>query len=110
MFPTLLFGVLFFASAVRYARSPERRFIPLQAALGLMTLQVGALGFISGMIKSFLAMGQVPADRKWIWMLGAGEALNCVALALVLVIVGTLTATIGAYRVSRAVPATAHAT
>ena len=116
MFPTLIAGVLFIAAATRYAVRPERRFVPLQAALGLITLQIGALGFVTGMIKSFLAMDQVTPDKRWIWMLGAGEALNCVGLALVLVVVGTLAAAVGAYRISRgapaapAAPATAHAT
>jgi hypothetical protein len=105
MYPTLVCGVLFIAAATRYAMRPEQRFVPLQAALGLMTLQVGALGFVTGMIKCFLAMDQVSPDRRWIWMLGAGEALNCVGLALVLVVVGTLATAIGAYRLSRGAPA-----
>src|SRR5262249_53909638 len=56
MFPTLIFGVLMIAATVRYAVRPERRFVPLQVTLGLLTLAAGCLGFVTGMIKTFLAM------------------------------------------------------
>jgi hypothetical protein len=105
MYPTLVSGVLFIAAATRYAVRPDRRSVPLQVSLGLITLLTGCLGFVTGMIKCFLAMESVPPDKKWIWMLGVGEALNCVGLALVLLVVGTLAAIVGAFRVSRGTPA-----
>jgi hypothetical protein len=104
MFPTLIFGLLMVGASVRYAISPERRFVPLQITLGIMTLVAGGLGFVTGTIKSFLAMGEVTADNRWIWMLGLGESLNNVALALALIALGTLAATVGAYRLARLVP------
>src|SRR5690348_5351015 len=55
MYPTLVFGILLVAASVRYAISPERRFVPLQVSLGILTLVGGGLGFITGTIKSFMA-------------------------------------------------------
>jgi hypothetical protein len=104
MYPTLLFGVLMVAASIRYAISPERRFVPLQVSLGVLTLMAGTLGFVTGMIKVFLAMGDVPPDRRWIWMLGLGEALNCLGLALALVVFGALAASVGAFRFARMAP------
>lgn len=101
MYPTLVFGLLMLAASVRYAISPERRFVPLQISLGVLTLMAGTLGFVTGMIKSFGAIGEVPPDQRWIWLLGAGEALNCVGLALVLSILAALAASAGAFRLAR---------
>jgi hypothetical protein len=44
----------------------------------------------------------VPADRRWIWMLGLGESLVNVAFALALVAVATLAMVVGTWKVSRA--------
>jgi hypothetical protein len=104
MYPTLLFGLLMVGASIRYAISPERRFVPLQISLGIMTLVVGGLGFVTGTIKSFMAMDAVTPDKRWIWMLGLGEALNNVGLALALIALGTLAATVGAYRLARMMP------
>lgn len=104
MYPTLVFGLLLVAVSIRYAISPERRFVPLQITLGILTLVAGGLGFVTGTIKSFLAMGEVTPDARWIWMLGLGEALNNVALALALIVIGTLAATVGAFRLARIMP------
>ena len=101
MYPTLLFGVLMVAASIRYAISPERRFVPLQVSLGVLTLMAGGLGFVTGMIKVFLSIGEVQPEQRWIWMLGLGEALNCVGLALSLIVIGAFAASVGAYRFSR---------
>ena len=101
MFPTLLFGLLMLGASVQYARSPERRYVPLQVSLGILTLAGGGLGFVTGVIKSFSAIGQVQPDERWIWMLGVGESLHNLALALVLVTLGAVFASIGALRLSR---------
>ncbi|MGK4005167.1 hypothetical protein WMF31_21240 [Sorangium sp. So ce1036] len=89
------------AASVRYAVSPERRFVPLQVSLGILTLVAGGLGFVAGTLKSFMAVGAVAPDTRWIWMLGLGEAHNNVALALALLALASLAATVGAYRVAQ---------
>ncbi|WP_234023831.1 hypothetical protein [Sorangium cellulosum] len=105
MYPTLVFGLLLLAASIRYAISPERRFVPLQVSLGILTLMAGGLGFVTGTIKSFMATGAVTPDERWIWMIGLGESLNNVALALVLLTLASLAATVGAYRFSQLEPA-----
>jgi hypothetical protein len=101
MYPTGIFGVLLIASAVKYAMSPERRFVPLQFALGIMTLAAGSLGFVTGLIKSFEAMGGVTEDKRWIWMLGAGESLHNLALAFLTLTVAAIIGSVGAARIAR---------
>jgi hypothetical protein len=102
MFPTLLFGVLLVAAAFRYARAPEPRHVPLQLWLGVGALGSGGLGFVTGMIKTFEAVGGMPPDQRWIWMVGLGESLHNLALALICVVIAAILATGGAYRHHRA--------
>ena len=104
MYPTLVFGLLMMAAAVRYAISPERRFVPLMVSLGIMTLMGGTLGFVTGMIKTFTSMGEVKPDDRWFWMLGVGESLNCLGLALVLLVLGSIASSVGALRIARTAP------
>jgi hypothetical protein len=104
MYPTSVFGVMLIAACICYAMSPERRFVPIQVALGMVTLASGGLGFVTGLIKSTMALGGVSPDQRWIWVLGMGEALNNLALALALVVVGALAASIGALRLARVHP------
>ena len=105
MFPTLVFGIALCAVAARYAATPEKRFVPLLLALGTCTLSSGALGFASGFIVSTRAVAREGLARPGIALLGAGEALNCVALSLVLITLAGLVTVVGAARVVR-LPAT----
>ncbi len=104
MFPTAIFGLMLVAASIRYAMSPERRFVPIQVSLGVVTLASGGLGFVTGMIKSALAIEGAGPDRRWIWVLGMGESLNNVALALALLTVAALAASVGAARLAREAP------
>lgn len=101
MFPTLVFGLLTVGAAIRFAWSPERRWVPLQLSLGVLTVAAGGLGFVTGVIKSMSAMDRVQPEQRWIWMLGVGESLQGMALALLLVTLGAMAASVGAYRLSR---------
>lgn len=102
MYPTLVFGVLMLIAAVRYAIKPESRLVPLQVSLGILTLLSGSLGFVTGLIATFSAMGEVDADKRWIWMLGVGESLHNLSLALVLAVLAVLAASVGSFRLSQA--------
>ena len=101
MYPTLVCGLLLVAAAIRYAAGPSPRFVPLQVSLGVMTLAAGGFGFVTGLIKSALAIEGAGPDKRWIWVVGMGEALNNVALALALVTIATVAASIGALRLAR---------
>jgi hypothetical protein len=101
MIPTLLFGFFLVAVSVRYATNPTRRLVPLLFALGILTLSAGALGFVVGFIKSVSAVAESSGDRPVLALLGAGEAANCIALALLLVTLASIAASAGALRIAR---------
>jgi hypothetical protein len=67
----------------------------------VLTVAAGGLGFVTGVIKSMSAMDRVQPEQRWIWMLGVGESLQGMALALLLVTLGAMAASVGAYRLSR---------
>jgi hypothetical protein len=101
MFPTAFFGVLLIAAAVLYALRPEKRFVPLQISLGILTMTAGALGFVTGLIKSCEAISQVPAKDHFITIIGLGESLNNIGLALACVVFAALAACVGTIRIAR---------
>ena len=104
MYPTFAFGVLLLGVAVKYAASPERRYVPLLVALNIATLVSGALGFVSGVIVTAHALSSAGMTQPTnISFFGVGEALNNVAFALLLVMVSTVVSTIGAWKLSRVV-------
>lgn len=109
MYPTLIFGVFLIAASARYAVRPDKRLVPLQISLGLTTLFAGCLGFVTGVIKSLDALDGVPPEKRWIWLLGVGESLNDIGLALALVIIASLAAAVGALRLAYAKPEAARA-
>lgn len=103
MYPTAVFGLLLLAASVRYAIRPDGRWVPLQIALGILTLAAGSLGFVTGLIATTTHLDEVPVDRvTLIGALGFGESLHNVSLALVLVVLGALAASVGAARLTRA--------
>lgn len=105
MYPTLFFGVLLLVASVRYAIKPENRYIPLQVSLGILTLLSGALGFVTGVINSFMAMGDVVPDKRWVWMFGVAESLHCIGLALILAVLAGIATSIGSLRFAQAAKA-----
>jgi hypothetical protein len=100
MYPTALFGLLMVVASLAYAFKPEKRFVPLQISLGILTLSAGSLGTITGLIKSLLGLHGVEESRRWIWMLGLGETLNNMALAFAMVVLAVLVASVGALRIA----------
>jgi len=104
MIPTAICGVLLLGAAILYAVRPEKRYVPLMLSMGVMTLMAGCLGFVTGVIKSIDAMGKTDADIR-LSVVGTGESLNNVALALGLMLVASLAASIGAARLARSSPA-----
>jgi hypothetical protein len=103
MIPTAIFGLLLVGVSLLYAVRPEKRFVPLLVSTTALTLVAGAFGFVSGVIKSIAAMGETTDLRFPI--LGTGESLNNVALALGLIFAAMLATSIGALRHARRSPA-----
>jgi hypothetical protein len=100
MYPTLFFGLLTILAAFAYGRRPERALLGLSGSLGLLTLLAGTLGFVTGVIKTLMTIEKVPPEKRWIWLLGTGESLNNIGLALVLLIISALLVTFGAFRLA----------
>lgn len=99
MMPTALFGVLLLGVALRYAANPHARWIPLQLALGILTLVTGALGFVTGLIASATHLGEVAPGRVvQIFAVGFGESLHNLGLALTMLALSAMLASVGAAR------------
>lgn len=101
MYPTALFGLLLLAVAARYAVRPESRWIPLQIALGIVTLSVGATSFVAGLITTTTHLEQTGDRAGVIGAVGFGESLNSVALSLALVAFAAMATTVGVARNTR---------
>jgi hypothetical protein len=102
MYPTLIFGFLLVASSVLFVLRPERRFVPLLLSLGVLTLGSGLLSFSVGVVNTFRYLQRVePAEQFKIAALGCAESLNNVVLALMLIVLTSLLASIGAFRGSQ---------
>ena len=100
MFPTALFGLLLLGVSGAYAFRPERRWLPMIAASSIMTLLLGALGFVSGLMATTLGgLARVDPERLLlISAIGFGESLANLALALGLCALAALFGCIGAAR------------
>jgi hypothetical protein len=107
MYPICALGLLSILAAVRYAVRPERRYVPLVVALGVSTLLTGVFGFVAGLSQSFLYIGDVKPEQRFLSIIGAGESLVNVSFAFALVAAAAIAVTVGTWRVARA--AEAHA-
>jgi len=106
MYPTTLFGVLLLAVAVLVVLRPERRFVPILAALAVMTPAAGFLGTAVGLVNTFRYVQQVPlADQVRIAALGCAESLNDAILGLMITILAGLIASVAGLRSARTAPA-----
>ena len=103
MFPTMVFGVLMLGIAVKYAVTPDRRFMPLLTGLGVLTMASGGLGFVTGLITTCHAIGGGrfgDGQDGRITLVGFGESLSNIAFALVFVVLAAIAASWGAYRLA----------
>lgn len=99
MFPTAIAGLVLVAAAIRYARTPDARRLHLVRCLSVLVALIGTLGTTSGVIKAFLAAGSAdPREMPGFVVTGIGEAANCIALALIMLVAGWIATSIGAYR------------
>ncbi len=110
MWPTLFFGLMLLLASVQYARTPEKRFVPLMTGLGILTLSSGGLGFVTGLMTTAKAVQTVPlpeGERALISFYGFGESLNNVAFALAFLVLASMAACVGAFRVASRVESSA---
>ena len=84
-------------AAIWYALGPERRRLLLFCLFSAITLMAGLLGTITGIMKSFeYAAGQ--EEQIKFMALGTFESLNCIWIALCMVIMAGLVSAIGVWR------------
>lgn len=100
MWPTLFIGLLMIGVSARYAVSPERRFVPLLVASSTLTLLSGAFGFVTGLVATAQYFDANAAPPQVV-IVGFGESLNNLGLALMLLTVGMIAVTVGAARLTR---------
>jgi len=100
MYPTLIVGGLLVGAAAKFALQPERRRMLLVIWMQVLTMLVGTLGFVAGMIKASRGAAETGTPGETILM-GFGEALHCVGLALALVILAGGIGALGLVRAKR---------
>jgi hypothetical protein len=99
MFPTLVIGLLLLATAVLYAVRPTPKRARVGLVLGLVTLASGLLGASVGMAMSAHFIPKVAkADQLEILAQGFAESIHNVVLALIVVVLAGLVASVGAAR------------
>lgn len=99
MYPTTLFGFFLVATGVLLLFRPERKYVPLVASLGLLTLLSGMLGCSVGLVVSFRYVQNLPAQEQFtVAVIGCAESLNNVVLALLIVVFTSLITSIAAFR------------
>jgi hypothetical protein len=95
MFPTTFIGLVLLVAAIQYARHPGRRRLAVVRSLNALTLLSGMLGVVTGVIKTCL---HVPQDQLSLVVVGVGESLHNIALALCMLILARIITTFGAAR------------
>lgn len=100
MYPTLLFGLLLVGVALGHARNPQPKRVPLMLSLGVLTLLTGALGFVTGLIATARYVADAPPTDRWLLVVGLGESLHNLSLALVLSTIAAALASVGAFRMT----------
>ena len=100
MYPTLAFGLFMVLAGVRFAARTQAAMLPVVRTLGYLTGASGVLGFVTGLIKSLLYIENVPPEKRYIWLIGLGESLCNVGLALVLIVLTLLFVAAGHFRLA----------
>lgn len=98
MWPILALGLATIATSARFAARPERTHARLPRALGRLTLLLGLMGTALGCVVTLVSMGNVPPDDRFFAMVGVGESLTNLTLALGLVVVSAAIGVVGTAR------------
>ncbi len=91
MYPTAVVGVALVVATIHAALYPERNGgLLIVRKLGALTALVSLLGFVTGVVKSLIAVGGcLGCDATTYALIGVGESLVVVALGLLMLAVAT---------------------
>ena len=105
MYPTTIVGLVLVFAAAQYAKQPGRQRLQLVRSLSMLTFLVGSLGFVAGVIRSFIAVSSGELhDVGSVVVVGVGESLNNIGLALALLVIAGIGVSIGTGRARGAAP------
>ena len=107
MFPTVVLGAAALLSALRYALEPERSLRPLVLGLLAASVVMGVLGTALGVQASARAIGEVPPEQRYVFVIGLKEAAYCTVAALTLALPTVLALGAGSHRMGRRLEAIA---
>ncbi|CAN5897373.1 hypothetical protein BH11MYX2_BH11MYX2_06110 [soil metagenome] len=109
MYPTTILGLVLVITAIKFALDPSARSRGVIKAMSVVVAFSGLLGFVTGSIKTLLAAGE--AARFDLALVGIGESLNNIGLALVLLVLSWIGVAVGtARKASDATASDTHAT
>ncbi len=94
----LLLGAVGLVYALRYALDRAARQRSLAVGAAAAATIVAILATVIGFQKSVGGLGDVAADKRWIYLVGLQESLNNIVVALVFLLLISLLLTAGAYR------------
>jgi hypothetical protein len=99
MYPTTIIGLVLIGTGLRQALRPEARRLAVIRGLSLLVMLSGSLGFVTGVIKTFTNLGGLDLrEAPVVALIGVGESLTNIGLALVILIVAWIATTAGAAR------------
>ena len=99
MYPTLFVGLILLFTAARFAVHPARGRLAPIVGLGVLTMFVSTLGFVTGLIKTMSAAGEMQLWKEGnVLVVGIGESMHNIGLGLVLLVLATTGVVIGLAR------------
>jgi hypothetical protein len=100
IYPIMLFGAGALLAAVRHALVPQRSLVPLIVGLCVATLTMGVLGTALGVQHSVIGLVDADPSLRWLLMVGMKEAMCCLDVSLLFVLVAALAGMTGSYRMA----------
>ena len=96
MYPTAIAGFILVMCAWRFAWGPSRDRLPVVMWLGALVGLTSTLGFVTGVIKTLLAAGQLPPNDAFGAVLeGIDESANNLGFGLCLCVLATIGVIVG---------------
>jgi hypothetical protein len=104
MFIVLAVGAASLSAAIRYSRDGRRDLLGVAIGLAMATLLAGLCGTAMGVMASVEHIREVPADHRWIVLIGFKESLHNLVLGSVVAFIDALLVTRGQWRRGRLTP------